>query len=398
MSKLGLNFAYILLFSLWALAYVITLPVVVNLVLMSASIIYIASHHSISLIIPEDEGEEKKEVEVLSSADAYKFPFIGSFALFGLYLAFRYFDKETINLIMSGYFAFVGVATLTASASSFFSSFFSSKSKLLKKNFGKKFSNVAYFGDIDFRFNIINVIAFIISLVVSYFYFKTKHYMLNNIFGISFCLQGIAQISLGSYDVGAILLIGLFFYDIFWVFGTDVMVTVAKSFDGPIKLLFPRVLPSLANNYKGEFSLLGLGDIVIPGFFISLLLRFDFYQACLELNKKLTTNSDSNLKESSLSNKNLLKLIDPINSNYSKKYFHVNLFFYSLGLVTTVFVMIFFKAAQPALLYLVPACLGSSIILSLIRKETKVLLQYNEKTIIESSNKESEVVGDKKSN
>jgi minor histocompatibility antigen H13 len=32
------------------------------------------------------------------------------------------------------------------------------------------------------------------------------------------------------------MLVGLFFYDIFWVFGTDVMVTVAKSFDGPIKV------------------------------------------------------------------------------------------------------------------------------------------------------------------
>ena len=33
---------------------------------------------------------------------------------------------------------------------------------------------------------------------------------------------------------------GLFFYDIFWVFGTPVMVSVAKNLDAPIKLLFPR--------------------------------------------------------------------------------------------------------------------------------------------------------------
>lgn len=35
---------------------------------------------------------------------------------------------------------------------------------------------------------------------------------------------------------------GLFFYDIFWVFFTPVMVSVAKNFDAPIKLLFPRFL------------------------------------------------------------------------------------------------------------------------------------------------------------
>lgn len=39
---------------------------------------------------------------------------------------------------------------------------------------------------------------------------------------------------------GVILLAGLFVYDIFWVFCTPVMVSVAKSFDAPIKLLFKR--------------------------------------------------------------------------------------------------------------------------------------------------------------
>ena len=36
------------------------------------------------------------------------------------------------------------------------------------------------------------------------------------------------MLSLPSYKTGAMLLGGLFFYDVFWVFGTDVMVTVAK--------------------------------------------------------------------------------------------------------------------------------------------------------------------------
>ncbi|PNX91774.1 signal peptide peptidase-like protein, partial [Trifolium pratense] len=52
---------------------------------------------------------------------------------------------------------------------------------------------------------------------------------------------------------------GLFVYDIFWVFFTPVMVSVAKSFDAPIKLLFPTA------DLKRPFSMLGLGDIVIPG-------------------------------------------------------------------------------------------------------------------------------------
>lgn len=49
------------------------------------------------------------------------------------------------------------------------------------------------------------------------------------------------------------------------------MLTVAKSFDVPIKLLFPY-------DWSGEtpkFSMLGLGDIVIPGIFVALCLKYD---------------------------------------------------------------------------------------------------------------------------
>jgi minor histocompatibility antigen H13 len=77
--------------------------------------------------------------------------------------------------------------------------------------------------------------------------------------------------NLGSFQVGFMLLWLLFFYDIFWVYGTDVMVTVAKNLDIPIKLVFPYV------NAAGEskFSMLGLGDIVIPGVFVSICLKYD---------------------------------------------------------------------------------------------------------------------------
>ncbi|KAJ0667485.1 putative Piwi domain, peptidase A22B, signal peptide peptidase, ribonuclease H superfamily [Helianthus annuus] len=49
-----------------------------------------------------------------------------------------------------------------------------------------------------------------------------------------FCRES-KMLSLGSFKTGAILLSGLFVYDIFWVFFTPVMVSVAKSFDSPIK-------------------------------------------------------------------------------------------------------------------------------------------------------------------
>lgn len=73
-------------------------------------------------------------------------------------------------------------------------------------------------------------------------YWQTKHWAANNVLGLAFSLQGIEHLSLGAVQHGVILLCGLFFYDVFWVFFTPVMVTVAKSFDAPIKLLFPKNL------------------------------------------------------------------------------------------------------------------------------------------------------------
>jgi minor histocompatibility antigen H13 len=94
------------------------------------------------------------------------------------------------------------------------------------------------------------------------------------------------------------------------------MVTVAKSLDGPIKILFPRSLVPDATTGKLEMSLLGLGDIVIPGFFLALLLRFDAHLA------------------------NLPVFPTDLHVPFPKPYFHSALFGYVIGLATTLYVMI----------------------------------------------------------
>lgn len=88
----------------------------------------------------------------------------------------------------------------------------------------------------------------------------TKLWWLNNCLGCAFSIQGIEMLSLGSYVIGCMLLCGLFFYDVFWVFGTEVMVAVAKGINAPIKILFPKAL----GVKPMPLSMLGLGDIVIP--------------------------------------------------------------------------------------------------------------------------------------
>ena len=87
-----------------------------------------------------------------------------------------------------------------------------------------------------------DIIVLIGSAVVGVWYFMKKHWIANNLFGLAFAVNGVELLHLNKVITGCILLGGLFFYDIFWVFGTNVMVTVAKSFEAPIKLVFPQDL------------------------------------------------------------------------------------------------------------------------------------------------------------
>jgi hypothetical protein len=116
------------------------------------------------------------------------------------------------------------------------------------------------------------------------------------------------------------------------VFGTPVMVDVATSLDAPIKLLAPR------SSTSSDFALLGLGDIVIPGLMISLCLRFDLYRhAKFNQDEEVTSKS-----------------------KFNRSYFVVGMISYVLGLGGCMWIMSYFGRAQPALLYLSPACSKSS--------------------------------------
>ena len=106
---------------------------------------------------------------------------------------------------------------------------------------------------------------------------------------------------------------------------TDVMVTVAMSFDAPIKLQFPRLTSEPDTSV--QYSILGLGDIVVPGIFVALLLRYDFHHS---------HGDDTSAPDAAV--------------DFAKPIFNATIISYVLGLVATVLVMYHFEAAQPALL------------------------------------------------
>jgi len=313
-----------------------------SLVIMALLPIFFGSFRSVGHKKRQKESGEK--IESMSKKDAAMFPIIASCTLFGLYIFFKIFSKEYINLLLALYFFGLGVLCLANILRPVLNVF-------VPESFPRSDYHILLTegsppdqtDHLNFKFDRVDLICVAISSVMGLWYLVKKHWIANNIFGLAFSLSGIEILHLNSFPIACILLGGLFVYDIFWVFGTDVMVTVAKSFDGPIKLVFPMDFVE-HGIYGKNFAMLGLGDIVIPGIFIALLLRYD----CSKQNST------------------------------SKPFFYASFLAYFLGLVTTVFVMHFFKAAQPALLYLVPACVGSAVIVALIKGEITDLFKYED--------------------
>ncbi len=171
----------------------------------------------------DEQTEPPPPSETLTTSDAMQFPIVGSMSLFSLYCAFKFFDKETVNLILSAYFSLIGCGAVTATGSPVLSSVLPGLEKIkFKKEIKIPHKLPSFiFGDspwdLSIDITLADIIAFIGSAIFSGFYFKKKHWVMNNVLGICFCLKGIERFSLGTYKIGAILLIGLFFYDIFWV-------------------------------------------------------------------------------------------------------------------------------------------------------------------------------------
>lgn len=117
------------------------------------------------------------------------------------------------------------------------------------------------------------------------------------------------------------------------------MVAVA-TLDSPGKLLFPREVidgvKSGANDFK--YAVLGLGDIFVPGLF--------------------------------------LRVTAALTEATKGPYFNAAISSYGIGLLTCFGVNSLTKAPQPALIYIVPALLLSSLATAGVRGELQTLLKF----------------------
>ena len=177
------------------------------------------------------------------------------------------------------------------------------------------------------------------------------------------------------------------------------MVTVATQLDIPAKLLFPRPSGPGEDPAMQAMSMLGLGDVVLPGMMIGFALRFDLYLFYLRKQKtRATTNSNATTSNADTDEpKEPRKTSDIVKAEWSpaigrwgdrfwsshtdalqgcifpKTYFHASLIGYVVGMLFTLGVMQVYGHAQPALLYLVPGTLGMLWGTALIKGDIKTM-------------------------
>ncbi|XP_048337810.1 signal peptide peptidase-like 2A isoform X2 [Sphaerodactylus townsendi] len=179
-------------------------------------------------------------------------------------------------------------------------------------------------------------------------------WILQDILGISFCLNFIRTLRMPNFKSCVILLGLLLLYDVFFVFitpfltknGESIMVEVAtgpfkNSEKLPVVMRVPRLQFCTPMVCGLPFSLLGFGDIILPGLLVAYCHRFD------------------------------------VQTSSSSVYYISCSLAYAVGMVLTFVVLSLMKMAQPALLYLVPCILATSAIVAWSRKEMKKFWEGN---------------------
>jgi len=194
------------------------------------------------------------------------------------------------------------------------------------------------------RYSLITIVSF--CLLVIGLWIGTGNFMITNFLAWCIGVTQMALIRLPNLKLSVVLL-GLFLlYDVFWVFispyifGESVMVSVATKMplsSLPLTLSMPHIFE------KEAYSLIGLGDIVLPGMFICFTYNFDEALKYVAL-----YGAPSDLSEEARDNAITVGKIG---------YFTIAMVGYTAGFVITLISFIIMEQGQPALLYLVPGVL-----------------------------------------
>ncbi|KAG0578283.1 hypothetical protein KC19_4G011100 [Ceratodon purpureus] len=318
--------------------------------------VYVGSHRSLG----------KKPPQSVSFKQGLAAPLLCSVSLFGFYSLLRFFPNLDIRTFISAYLGVAGVVAVASNLAPPLRSILPNDDQTAWRIDFPKWLVVDEDEPVHVTLTPADAVATIVGIAAA---IASKQagapFTLNNFIAVCIVTELLQLLSLGSFATAAAMLSGLLLYDVFWVFGSshvfgdNVMVTVATSpaFDGPMKLIFPNMIANSPNPY----SILGLGDIAVPGLLIALMLRFDRSRS-----KSLAGADDE---------------IDAQELPADKTYFITCIASYIFGLTVTVVANSVSGAAQPALLYLVPSLLFGVFIVAASRREASLLLEYKEELL-----------------
>lgn len=303
-----------------------------------------------------DKGPDEEIRFTFGAQQAVAMPFFSSAALLLLFFCFKYIQGILVFIICTT--SGVGLAFTCYPLM-----------EMLSKRLpwlNRPAFSVVSFSTVVLVKDVCLCIAVLVTLMI---WLCTGSFVLNNALGIGLCALMVSLVNVPNLKICTVLLTLLFFYDIFWVFfserifGSNVMVDAATQPAGnpakylladvlhlsngeaipaqlemPMKLVVPWSLVGWgANSLSGEFLMLGLGDIGLPGMLLAYLLSTE----CA----RNTTPSLVNSLEG------ILRIF--IKSSYVFRCW----IGYIVGLVCTLFAGMVFQAPQPALLFLVPCTL-----------------------------------------
>nr|CCA13955.1 signal peptide peptidaselike putative [Albugo laibachii Nc14] len=236
------------------------------------------------------------------------------------------------------------------------------------------------------------------TITFLWYLYRNQCWYLQNILGIVLCCSFLKNIEIPNLRVATILLSLAFVYDIFFVFispfifGSSVMERVATGgapantrIDYPgidyceryphyAPCKDPQPLPMLLLipqfDWRGGFTMLGLGDIIVPGLLISLGLRFD---CCLAKSKYfLLSGKLRQIPGETKVYASLLTKPAAAQNRWQVQYYITASIAFAVGLGMANTAVSFSGLGQPALMYLVPCTLGATILRAWMNNELKL--------------------------
>ena len=365
--------------------------------------------------------------------------------LVGVYLVITFFKDLDLSAVVNVYFFVLSSAALFGAAAPPLRRVFGGGDNEKNRNLGVEVSlPKGLFLDEDGEsvtratLRASDAAALALALAVATADAATGHqnFTLSNACAAAVAADVLQLLGLRSFKAAGLLLGGLAVYDVLAVFasgaatsdGSSLMETVAMATSGPTRLLFPRSAADLASAASASpfpFSLLGLGDVAIPGLLACLALKYDASRS-VDMNARARAAAraiDGALAELSASNPGAgdreygeaaadaasaafeviadaetrardattveVEEVGPSAEGASaaaavvteaalssRVYFQAVMGAYAVGLLVAFAANAATGAGQPALLYLCPATLGAVALTAARRQEVERILSY----------------------